>query len=195
MPLGQNLAAAGLAIAQARTHIGGSSNRRSDRIAAAGGIDAIIAARTGTDVMLENAVDASRNNVIGPTLVGAAGADTTAIANGAIATRVGNCHELAAVAYEWLRAGGHTPIDLMNFTAPGYDHVWVVIGRLNGSSLTNLRSWGPDAVWCDPWQGDSGVAFGIQDFVKGGVRNLNAIYKCNTVELVEAGVPAVITSA
>jgi hypothetical protein len=83
----------------------------------------------------------------------------------------------------------------MRFTAQSYDHVWVVIGRANGSDLTNLRTWGPDAVWCDPWQGERGVAFGIQSFVRGEIRNLNAMYKCNTVDLVQAGVPTVITSA
>jgi hypothetical protein len=54
--------------------------------------------------------------------------------------------------------------------------------------IDNLRSWGTDAVWVDPWQGD-GVAFPVDDLVKGKVRNLNAIYKCNTVELVEEGLP------
>jgi hypothetical protein len=194
VPLAQFLTDAGNAIADARTHIHGSSNRRSDRIQAAGGIDAIVAARTGTDATLLNAVGASRA-AIGPTLVGAPAVDTVQIRNGAIASGVGNCHELAAVAYEWLRATAVTPIELMRFTAAGYDHVWVVIGRVAGSDLTNLRTWGADAVWCDPWQGDAGVAFGIQSFVRGEVRNLNAIYRCNTVELVEAGVPAVITSA
>ena len=33
------------------------------------------------------------------------------------------------------------------------------------------------------------MAFAIDDLVKGKVRNLNAIYKCNTKERVERGFP------
>ena len=192
MPLDQNLAIAAQAVAVARTYIRGSANRISDRIAAAGGIEAIIEARTGKCMKLTDDLNTSRAKIF-PTLVDNPEVDTTKIANGAIASGVGNCHELAAVAFEWLRLSNVTPIDLMKFTAQGYDHVWVVIGRVNQSDMTNLRSWGPDAVWCDPWQGDNGVAFGIRSFVRGEVRNLNWIYKCNTVERVEAGIPGVIT--
>jgi hypothetical protein len=49
--------------------------------------------------------------------------------------------------------------------------------------------WGQEAVWCDPWQGDNGVVFAVSDPVRGAVRNLNAIYKCNTCERVEEGLP------
>jgi len=189
MSLAQNLTTAANAIARARAGIRGSSNRRSDRIASAGGIEAIIATRTGFDGTLLNDVDNSRATVH---LTGNPGTDTTNIANAAIASGVGNCHELAAVAFEYLRASAITPVDLMTFTTAGYDHVWVVIGRVNGSAVGNLRTWGADAVWCDPWQGDAGVAFGIQEFVRGGVRNLNFLYRCDTVERVEAGAPSVI---
>jgi len=54
--------------------------------------------------------------------------------------------------------------------------------------MTNLRSWGDEAVWVDPWQGD-GKTFAIDDLVKGKVRNLNAIFRCHTAAFVEAGVP------
>jgi hypothetical protein len=61
MPLAQNLAYANGAVAHARTLLDGSSNKISDRInAAPGGIDAIIAARTGFDTTLINDVTTMR---------------------------------------------------------------------------------------------------------------------------------------
>jgi hypothetical protein len=71
--------------------------------------------------------------------------------------------------------------------ADGYDHMWAVIGLHAGWQSDNMRSWGADAVWVDPWQRDDGVHFSITDFVAGKVRNLNAIFKCDSVERVEAG--------
>ncbi len=137
MSLAQNLTTAANAIARARARIRGSSNRRSDRIASAGGIEAIIAARTGFDETLLDDVDNSRATVH---ITGNAGTDTTNIANAAIASGVGNCHELAAVAFEYLRASGTSPVDLMTFTAAGYDHVSVVIGvSTKAPSITFAR--------------------------------------------------------
>lgn len=46
-----------------------------------------------------------------------------------------------------------------------------------------------DAVWCDPWQCRTVRAFAITDLVAGRVRNLDAIYKLNTAELIGAGKP------
>jgi hypothetical protein len=96
--------------------------------------------------------------------------------------------------------GTFTSLSLMGFTAAGYDHVWVVIDLDNNYAAPspptgeqNLRNWGANAVWCDPWQGD-GVAFAVQDLVKGKVKNLNFIYKCNTAERVAAGRPTVMMS-
>jgi|SRR5580658_539036 hypothetical protein len=117
MPLDQNLATAGLCVAEARQYIAGSSNKRSDRIMAAGGIDAIIAGRRGGDSTLIDAVQYSRS-LTSATLSGdpalraavlagdnafAAAKETNLIANCAIANGFGNCHELSAIAYELLR--------------------------------------------------------------------------------------------
>jgi hypothetical protein len=102
---------------------------------------------------------------------------------------LGNCWEQASIAFVYLRDHGASPIDFMFFTAPGYDHAFVIIGRAQFSNFSNLRTWGPNAVWCDPWQGRTGRAFAIADFIAGRVRNLDAIYKLNTAELVGAGKP------
>lgn len=115
-----------------------------------------------------------------------------------IAASAGNCQEQAEIAalYAWDNSACR-PISVMRFTAAEYDHVWVVIGldagyaALGPKGGQNLRNWGADAVWCDPWQSD-GVAFAVQDLVRDAVRNLNAIYKCNTADRVAAGAPTEI---
>ena len=113
-----------------------------------------------------------------------------------LGSKAGNCQEQAIGALLHLFDQFKTvrPLHLMKFSAQGYDHVWVGVGLANTWNKAdkkgrhNLREWGQHAVWCDPWQGD-GVAFAIADFIKGKVRNLDAIFKCNTPELVEEGVP------
>jgi hypothetical protein len=195
MSLDQNLANGQLAVTEARKYISGSSNRRSDRIAHGGGIEAIIAARTGFSTTLIQAVEDSRAQASGTHMSSNPALWLLQTANGARGSGAGNCGELAAIAYQYLKSSHITPIDYMQFSAPGYDHVWVIIGRAANSDLTHLKTWGDEAVWCDAWQGDDGVVFSVQDFVKGKVRNLNAIFKCNTAELVEAGVPVVVSSA
>ena len=120
-----------------------------------------------------------------------------------VATHTGNCWEQAQVAFNEIlnRFPAARPLDLMYFRNPGYDHVWVGIGLAPGWSTVsplkvggatigryNLRNWGPDAVWCDPWQA-GGVAYSVADLIAGKVRNLDSVYKCNTAELIEEGWP------
>lgn len=105
--------------------------------------------------------------------------------------RVGNCVEQAAIAYFWLDEEAKTsPIDLVRFTALGYDHVWVLIGRPQNKSLANIAEWGEtDTVWCDPWQGRYGMVYSINDLVKRKVVNLDAKFKLDSIENVQAGLP------
>lgn len=101
----------------------------------------------------------------------------------------GNCGELAAIAFTYLEGEGVRPLDYMVFNAPGYDHVWLVIGRVAGSSVRDLSTWGEDAVWCDPWQLREGRVYSIQDLIMMKATNLDAGYKLNSVALVQAGLP------
>lgn len=120
-----------------------------------------------------------------------------------LATHAGNCWEQAQVAFNEIfnRFLTVRPLDLMYFRNPSYDHVWVGVGlapgwntvspiKVRGATIGryNLRNWGPDAVWCDPWQ-SGGVAYSVDDLIKGKVKNLDAVYKCNTAELIEEGWP------
>jgi hypothetical protein len=101
----------------------------------------------------------------------------------------GNCGELAAIAFMFLEDEGVRPLDYMVFTAPTYDHVWVVIGRAAGSNVRDLSTWGEEAVWCDPWQLREGRVYSIEDLIKKKATNLDANYKLNSVELVQGGLP------
>jgi len=101
----------------------------------------------------------------------------------------GNCGELAAIAYTYLEDQGVHPLDYMVFTAPSYDHVWVIIDRAAGSNVLDLSTWGETAVWCDPWQLREGRVYSIQDLIVKKATNLDAGYKLNSVELVQGGLP------
>ncbi|WP_143062251.1 hypothetical protein [Paraburkholderia diazotrophica] len=157
-------------------------NKLGDRLKAAGGVDNVVG--YGYDDTAGAGVDRTRSAGVRTMTIGNMRGTAEHVRN----TKYGNCWEQAIIAFVHLYDKGLRPLDLMQFTTAGYDHVWVGIGLHPGWQSNNLRSWGPDAVWCDPWQGD-GVVFAVSDLVKGAVRNLNAIYKCNTCELVEAGMP------
>ena len=62
---------------------------------------------------------------------------------------IGGCVELSGAAFEWLNEQGVRPLDLMGFTSDS--HVFVVVGRQDGSNSADPSTWGPDAVICDPW--------------------------------------------
>ena len=181
MTLATNLQDANSAIAYVKQLGIFSSNKIADRLRGAGGIDAVVQSRVGTDWHVGIQLGMQRNYTSANNITNYR-TKTQMYAQ----SRLGNCHELAELALVWLYDHGTRPLDLCAFTAAGYDHVWVMIGLDPGATSDNLKTWGPDAVWCDPWQGD-GVAFAIEDLIKGNVRNLNWQYKCNTRELVEAG--------
>lgn len=183
MPLAENLAAAEDAVRYVKSLGLKAANKISDRLAAAGGIEQVLGKDQG--VRMHDYGEAGLG-------VGKARSSGLVYIEDKVEhykkTGFGNCQEQAEIALVHLYQAGILPLDLMCFTDPDYDHVWVGVGLNAGWQPENLRSWGADAVWCDPWQGD-GMAFSIDDFVKGKVRNLNTIYKCDSVELVEAGKP------
>jgi hypothetical protein len=213
MSLQDNLAAAEAAVAYVKSLGIKAINKVSDRIAASGGIDNVVGTEQGSAALdrINKAITTGQTVTMSQFQSAGGGVSTSFLyaRNGKkvgdtirddvaryIQERSGNCQEQAEIAalYVWDNSACR-PISIMRFTEPTYDHVWVVIGLAADydklapkSTLQNLRNWGDDAVWCDPWQGD-GVAFPIQSLVKGAVRNLNAIYKCNTADRVAEGKP------
>lgn len=157
-----------------------ASNKVGDRIAAAGGIENVIAAG-GNDYTAMVGINIVR-------IMSRAENNIRLVARHAEQNLYGNCSEQAAIAFVFLYDKKLRPLDVVTFSSSGYDHVWLVIGLSQNADMTNLRSWGREAVWVDPWQGD-GMVFAVDDLVKGKVRNLSAIYKCHTVSLIESGMP------
>lgn len=79
--------------------------------------------------------------------------DLRELAEKAIRSRCGNCGEHAAIAFITCVDQKVEPLDYMECAGPGDDHVFLVIGRREGSSDSryDAATWGPDAVVCDPW--------------------------------------------
>ena len=163
-----------------------ASNKLQDRLKAAGGVQNVINSGGSDDTALMG-VGQTRSEGVRALTMG----NLRGTAEYTKKTKFGNCWEQAITAFVYLHEKGVRPLDLVAFDndAGGYDHVWVVIGLDQNWERQNLRSWGVNAVWCDPWQGD-GMVFAVDDLVKGKVRNLNAIYKCDSVRRIEAGNPA-----
>ncbi len=121
---------------------------------------------------------------------------------------VGNCEALSEVTVRVLhdQFPEARPVDIMvtsnwlGVARARYHHAFVVIGLSDGWDrlgldprnpelyAPDLRNWGPDAVWCDPWQ-NGGVAFAVRDLIQGGVRNLDVRLRLHTREDVEAACP------
>jgi hypothetical protein len=62
----------------------------------------------------------------------------------------GNCGEQSAIAFVYLRRQKTFPLDWMEVN--DYEHAFVIIGRKRGSDTTDARTWGDEAVICDPWR-------------------------------------------
>lgn len=199
MSLEDNLADARNALAAVQNMHIVSTNRREDRIHVAGGMEAAIQSNQRVGARHPGRLDyvarAMRHGLDHQLSL----RETLFSANQTRFVGVGNCHEQCELVVEYLCARGAGPIDLMTFGARGYDHLFVIIGLTGTSTMLredpgtglyrpNLRDWGREAVWCDPWQ-SNGVVFAVADLIRGSVRNLDFHYKCHTAESVEAGAP------
>ena len=213
MSADENLVHAQTAIRITKNHISCSNNLRGDRLASfGGGIEELIALWK-TDPQMNALISnpAPIGSFAAPVhddadLVRAAGISPDSVPNLylmvrnvlASGTAYGNCMEQAALAFVYLYEAGVAPLDYMCFTArkkdkkgrPLYDHAWLVIGLDADAELNDLRTWGDDAVWCDPWQMKDGRAFKISDLVAGRVRNLDWQFRLDTAERIGAGEPA-----
>lgn len=89
-----------------------------------------------------------------------------AVAKRAESNGCGNCGEQAAIAFCWLIDRGFRPADYM--IRVNADHAFVVIGRKVTGSSNDPKSWGADAVVCDPWDGSSYPASQIKGKMWGG---------------------------
>ncbi|BCL69600.1 hypothetical protein MADA3029_1150017 [Vibrio nigripulchritudo MADA3029] len=89
-----------------------------------------------------------------------------AVAKRAESNGCGNCGEQAAIAFCWLLDHGYKPVDYM--VRVNADHAFVVIGRLKEGTAGDPKTWGDDAVVCDPWDRSAYSASYIASRMWGG---------------------------
>jgi len=68
----------------------------------------------------------------------------------------GNCSEMAAIAFLFLRDRGVRPLEYMCFN--GKDHVFVILGRPASTLVGDFETWAGESVACDPLRGEAAVA-------------------------------------
>ena len=62
----------------------------------------------------------------------------------------GNCSELSAIAFLYLKAKGIAPIEYFGVVRGGWDHAFVVLNRDATVPITDFATWSYQAVVCDP---------------------------------------------
>ena len=65
-------------------------------------------------------------------------------------TQTGNCSELSAVAFNFLKAQGIRPLDYFGVFRGGWNHAFVILNRDAATPLSNFKDWSYAAVLCDP---------------------------------------------
>lgn len=81
-------------------------------------------------------------------------------------TGCGNCGVQSALAFVWLKDRGVRPLDWMERSNP--QHLFVVIGRKEGSDPADPTTWEETTVICDPWAGEAFVKSIMASRLHGG---------------------------
>lgn len=81
----------------------------------------------------------------------------------AIKANCGNCDEQTAITMGFLANAGVSPRERMTLFTDPLTHVFVVIGRKHGSTVSDPSTWGDTAVVIDPWH-RNGKVFFAKDF-------------------------------
>lgn len=73
-------------------------------------------------------------------------------------TNTGNCSELTAVAFNYLKARGVSPIDYFAVFRGSWNHAFVILNRDAGVPVSDFAKWSYSAVVCDPLYDRAGDA-------------------------------------
>ena len=65
-------------------------------------------------------------------------------------TQTGNCSELSAVAFNYLKVQGVLPIDYFGVFRGNWNHAFVILNRDATTQITDFAKWSEPAVLCDP---------------------------------------------
>jgi hypothetical protein len=71
--------------------------------------------------------------------------------NKALESGIGNCHELASLAFWDLKKYFQNKVKVDLYSILGGDHLFIVIGREPNSNPNDPTTWGKNAVVYDPW--------------------------------------------
>lgn len=75
----------------------------------------------------------------------------------ALKMKAGNCGVQAALAFQFLRTEKKIfPIEVMQLRHK--NHGFVILGRPADTDLENFADWTKDAILCDPWRHNTGIA-------------------------------------
>jgi hypothetical protein len=75
----------------------------------------------------------------------------------ALKMKAGNCSIQAALAFQYLRTEKKIfPVEMMQLRFK--NHAFVILGRPADTDLENFADWTKDAILCDPWRHDAGIA-------------------------------------
>jgi hypothetical protein len=73
-------------------------------------------------------------------------------------TQTGNCSELSAVAFNYLKAQGIAPIDYFGVFRGSWNHAFVVLNRDDSIPVGDFARWSEYAIVCDPLYDRSAIA-------------------------------------
>lgn len=65
-------------------------------------------------------------------------------------TQTGNCSELSAVAFNYLKLKGIRPLDYFGVFRGGWNHAFVILNRDATTPILDFAKWSEYAVLCDP---------------------------------------------
>ncbi len=65
-------------------------------------------------------------------------------------TQTGNCSELSAVAFNYLKRLGTRPLDYFGVFRGSWNHAFVILNRDAAIPIGDFAKWSYDAVLCDP---------------------------------------------
>jgi hypothetical protein len=65
--------------------------------------------------------------------------------------RAGNCQEMAAVAFLYLKERNVAPIEMVSIPK----HTYIIVGRSPKTPINCHEDWNDEAVICDPWDRDT----------------------------------------
>jgi len=97
----------------------------------------------------------------------------------AVDTQTGNCSELSAIAFNYLKSQGIGPIDYFGVFRGSWNHAFVVLNRDDSIPVGDFARWSEYAVVCDPLYDRSAIAGMLAPWYPGALpyRTRDVVYR------------------